>query len=398
MAQVKDELYTSLLNKLAFSRNGFISALFIMSMMTFSACTLYVMVGMKAEREATYEQFKTFLASNVGSFATKNDVALRVSAKNLMKGGDIAYIFINDKRGAQYVREISEKIVEDADLQKVADIAEGRDKLSAEASSGSDLPLASLMSGIEIYRVYREVRTKRTKLGEVEMGFYREPMWKRVSDTMQLILIAGLSASLVFSFIFQQYLNHLQQRRAHEIHGFVTQTVHKKELEFEGKLMELKKKEKAKDVSGSNFFNLLESIRDIVGSEDAPSFNRRLVLSGVRLFKCRLVRFYTMEQDKPKFLGRYDAKGYKTDKDDDPLFWDEHAQLREAVQSGRTDILQGYPSGKSEAMVITIASDTRKCFMILQTKAGSFEDEDVIVARAYAGYLPPFLTRFAVSS
>lgn len=353
-----------------------------------------------SELEAANYQVLLFVYSNTENFEMQNTDGLKKSARNLIRSPLVSHIAIFDPLGRTSVWLPSLKHgdaddTENVDMEELVKV-QNKSKLMM-VTTGSNLMKLELPSGKVIYRAYTPVTAKRgtVKMGEIEIGFFQSEILAR---TLQRLRIPGSVATagvLLVILLAGGLVKQLEKSKTADLTKYVTGQLDRLQVQYERKISEQKKEKESKDVDGGSFFNIMEAVRDISGATDLPTFIRRSVLSSVRLFRCRVVSFYVCRSSNGsapawELGGRYDGKGYAHDLQE-TLDLAAHTRLKEALSVGATELLQGYPSGATQALLIGVSAEKPLGAIILHNKVGTFDNKDLLAARIFSGFLPNLL-------
>ncbi|OGH59658.1 MAG: hypothetical protein A3G34_07515 [Candidatus Lindowbacteria bacterium RIFCSPLOWO2_12_FULL_62_27] len=357
----------------------------------------FFMEALDSELAAAAAQMRLFVLSNTENFENRDDVALKRAAGNLIRSPLVSHLAVFDPQGRVLVWATSTALgatgPANSDLAHLATI-QNKAKLLM-ATSGSDLVPMKLPSGKKIYRAYTPLTAKKgtVKLGEVEMGFFKSEVIARTLRQLRTPGAVAIACVLLLALIAAGVTKRWESKTSGALAEFVQHEMKKAEIEFSKKLAEQKRERDSKDVDGGSFFNIMEAVREISGAADLAAFVRRSVLSSVRLFRCRMVSFYVHDASNGapwQLSGRYDGRTYvnETQESLDPST---HPRLKEALNVGATELLEGYPSGASQALLIAVSAERPLGALVLHNKVGAFDSKDLLAARIFAGFLPNLL-------
>lgn len=366
---------------------------------------VFFMETVDMELAAAGNQLRLFVLSNAENFETSedkaiNDKALKKAAWNLARSPLVSHVAVFDPRGQIIVWIMSPAYgaASDTEYPDVVQLQTIQNKAKLMmATSGSDLVAMELPSGRVVYRAYTPVTAKKgtVRLGEVEMGFFKSEITSKSLNNLRTPGAVAIACILLLILLASGVVRRWEASKARELSQFFETQLEKVKTQFDRKVEEQKKDRESKDVDGGSFFNILESVRDLSGAPDIDTFVRRLVLSSVRLFRCRMVSFYLNRSDNGKpadweLSGRYDGKGYAHEVKES-LDLAAHPRLKEALGVGATELLQGYPTEATAALLIAVVTEKPIGAILLHNKIGTFDSKDLMAARIFAGFLPNLL-------
>lgn len=361
----------------------------------------FFMEMVDSELAAAGNQMRLFVLSNTENFESRDDVALRKSAWNLARSGALVShvaVFDPNDHVLVWVASPAYGAASDTDNKDMTELLTVQNKAKLMiATAGADLVPMDLPSGVGIYRAFTPVTLKKgtVRLGSVEMGFFKREIISRTLERLRLPGAVAVACVLLLIPLASAALRKWEAAKTVELTQFVESQSDRMRAVFERQAAEQKKEKESKDVDGGSFFNILESVREISAAPDRQTFVRRSVLASVRLFRCRMVSFYLHQPANGQHAtwglsGRYDGRGY-THELSETLDPSSHHRLKEALQMGATELLQGYPTESSQALLITVAAEKPLGAIILHNKAGVFDAKDLMSARIFSGFLPNLL-------
>lgn len=349
-----------------------------------------------SELIAASSQLRPLVLSNIENFETSNDVALRKAAWKLVQTPLLSHIAIFDAHGRPIVWVTSPAHGVDTDNPDIKSLSMvlNKNKLMME-TRGAELVEMQLPSGKGIYRAYTPVSKKGVRMGELEMGFFKSEVVSRAFHNLRTPAAVALGAILLLTLIAAGYLKRWENTKTDQMTEYIEGRFEKIKGDFYRKMLDQKREIESKEVDGGSFFNIMEAVRDISGATDLQAFVRRAVLASVRLFRCRMVSFYIFRASNGagawELAGRYDGKSYMHDVQE-ILDAAGHDRLKEALNIGATEILQGYPSEALQGLLISVSAEKPMGVFVLTNKVGNYDSKDLMAARVFAGFLPNLLS------